>query len=267
MDESSVLTRFKTWLRPLVYRAYVLCLRNRSAGVFAISRLAVTQYGNAGMLPEKLFPFGYFVPTVLGGKTAPNSGSSEPNNALRLVFVGAFIQRKGIDVLVDALQVARRSGRHVQLDLHGPGEIQPYIQKAEGVTVHGPITFGKAAEVIASYDFLVLPSHYDGWGVVVNEALSAGVPVVTSDATGAGMFAQELGAGVTFRAGDATALASVICELADNALLREKLRNATKAAASLLRPEVAARYMWDVICAPTGKKANVPAPWYIPHAH
>lgn len=266
-DESSVLTRFKTWLRPLVYRAYVLCLRRRSAGIFAISRLAVSQYRNAGMPPAKIFPFGYFVPPALDGNTALPSGSSELNNALRLVFVGAFIQRKGIDVLVDALQVARRSGRHVQLDLYGPGELHLHIQNAEGVVVHAPIAFGAAGQIIAAYDFLVLPSHYDGWGVVVNEALAAGVPVVTSDATGAGVLAQEWGAGLTFRAGDTAALASVICELADNASLRDKLRNATKAAASLLRPQVAAQYMWDVISAPAGKKADVPAPWYIPHAH
>ena len=36
-------------------------------------------------------------------------------------------------------------------------------------------------------DVFVLPSRHDGWGVVVNQALAAGLPIITTDAVGAGL--------------------------------------------------------------------------------
>lgn len=265
-DENSTVARLKAWIRPLAYCTYVLCLRSRAAGIFAISRLAVMQYGAAGMPRKKIFPFGYFVPTAPHANLRSNLTVPTAGSALRLVYVGALIQRKGVDVLSAAVQVARSRGYSVELDVFGPGDIPADLQNVDGVSVRGPIAFGRAGEVISAYDFLVLPSRYDGWGVVVNEALAVGVPVVTSDATGAGVVARALGAGITFSAGDSDALAQVICDLADNPVLCRKLRDATLAASSLLTPDVAAQYMWDVIRAVPGQKALVPSPWYRFHA-
>jgi glycosyltransferase involved in cell wall biosynthesis len=136
------------------------------------------------------------------------------------------------------------------------------LKQAPGIATHAPIAFGQTGSVIADYDLLVLPSYYDGWGVVVNEALCAGVPVVTSDATGAGRVAAQLGAGITFATGDSNALALVLKRLMDDVHLRSALKLATFAAAKLLQPEVAARYLWDVVQAPGAQKSNVPSPWY-----
>jgi glycosyltransferase involved in cell wall biosynthesis len=266
-DERSTLVRLKAWHRPLAYRAYVGCLRKRVAGIFAISRLAVAQYRSAGMPPDKLFPFGYFVPDAVAQGTAAEPVARPPGAAFHIVFVGALIQRKGIDILVDAVREVRRSGRNVHLDVYGPGATPDYLRQADGVAVHAPIAFGQASNVIANYDLLVLPSRYDGWGVVVNEALAAGVPVLTSDTTGAGCFAQESGAGLTFKSGDAMALAAALILLSDDAALRQTLAAATSSAAAVLQPDVAARYMWSVLCAPPGRKTAVPSPWYRKNGH
>ena len=55
----------------------------------------------------------------------------------------------------------------------------------------------------AQADVFVLPSRYDGWGVVVNQALAAGLPIITSDEVGAGFDLVEPGSnGFRVRAGE-----------------------------------------------------------------
>jgi glycosyltransferase involved in cell wall biosynthesis len=80
----------------------------------------------------------------------------------------------------------------------------------------------------------VLPSRYDGWGVVVNQALGAGLPVVCSDTVGAGqdLVVDEVN-GLKFPAGDAVALANQMKRFLDapeiieswGAASREKARD------------------------------------------
>lgn len=67
---------------------------------------------------------------------------------------------------------------------------------------------GELPGVFARADVFILPSRYDGWGVVVNQAIGAGLPVICSDAVGAGYDLVEEGVnGLRFPAGDAKALA------------------------------------------------------------
>ena len=113
---------------------------------------------------------------------------------------------------------------------------------------------------------LVLPSRYDGWGVVVNEALCAGVPVVCSNTTGAGAVAVALGAGLTFTSGDAASLSAVLSRLMAEPSLMKSLRTAAPLAAHALQPAVSARYMLDVIRATADLRATIRSPWYPDHA-
>jgi glycosyltransferase involved in cell wall biosynthesis len=69
----------------------------------------------------------------------------------------------------------------------------------------------------ARSDVFVLPSRHDGWGVVVNQALATGVPIITSDAVGAGLDYVENGInGIKVEAGDVDALYAAMQSLAQN---------------------------------------------------
>ena len=96
----------------------------------------------------------------------------------------------------------------------------------------------------------------------MNEALCAGVPVVCSDNTGAGAVAVAFGAGLSFSSVDAGALRDVLARLVDAPSLVKAMRIAVPLAAHALQPEVAARYILDVIRAPADRKASIPSPWY-----
>lgn len=254
--------KFKAALRPLLYRAYSTLLQRRVAGIFTISPLALAQYQQAGVPPTKLFPFGYFIPSATTQLPQEESSAVEPNLDLNIIFVGSLIQRKGVDLLQKSVQRLAAQGYKISVNIYGPGDAS--LLKLGGASIRylGMIPFGHAQSVIAPYDLLVLPSRYDGWGVVVNEALCAGVPVVCSDTTGAGAVAVAFGAGLTFSAGSVSSLCDVLLRLIAEPLMLKALRTATAKAAQALQPDVAARYMFDVIQASAALRPTIRQPWY-----
>src|SRR5262249_36569992 len=93
-------------------------------------------------------------------------------------------------------------------------------------------------EFFARAHVFVLPSRYDGWGVVVNQALAAGLPVICSDAVGAGhdLVMDEVN-GLKFSVGDATALAERMRRFLDAPGTIESWGNASRAKARDYLPE------------------------------
>lgn len=265
-ETSQLLGKVRAVLRPWLYRVYALLFRTHAAGIFAISRLALDQYQQAGVPPAKLFPFGYFVPCYPEVPGPPKTTVRAINADLRIIFVGSLIQRKGVDLLGVAVQRLHAQAYKVSVDIFGPVDANAIMPKDANIHYRGMIPFGQAQEVISQYDLLVLPSRYDGWGVVVNEALCAGVPVVCSDNTGAGAVAVAFGAGLSFPSGDARTLSEVLARLVDAPSLLKAMRTAAPLAADALQPHVAARYMLDVIRAPADRKAFISSPWYPDYA-
>ena len=255
-DQQQLKAKLKTRLRPLLYWLYAHILLRNVTGVFAISQLALEQYRQAGIPGAKLFPFGYFIPQT---KLPP---APQGSDALRVVFVGALIERKGLDILIGAVRQLQHNDRKITLDIFGPGDSSAFAMEEPRISYRGLIPFGQSQEQLAGYDLLVLPSHYDGWGVVVNEALCAGVPVVCSDQVGAGVLTSKFGVGRTFSSGESQTLAQVLAEIQDNKSILHEMRRATVIAASAIQPEVAAAYMLKVIAEPTTDKAGKPSPWY-----
>ena len=87
----------------------------------------------------------------------------------------------------------------------------------------------------------MLPSRYDGWGVVVNQALGAGLPVICSDMVGAGHDLVEEGVnGLKFRAGDTDSLAEKMARLVREPEVIEKWGASSRAKARDWTPEAGA---------------------------
>lgn len=260
-DESALAGRLKSYLRPALYRVYGRLLAKQTSGVFAISSKAAQQYLAMGFMKDRIFPYGYFVPDAGGHKlpTAPTPGA----RPLRLVFVGSLIARKDVGTLLDAVRIVAEAGGNIELDVYGPGDASQYGSRLSCIRFCGPIAFGRAQSVIQAYDCLVLPSLYDGWGVVVNEALMAGVPVICSNQVGAGAMVQSWKCGQTFTAGNTEALAGVFLKVIEQSLILHDWSISTEAVRQLLVPSVAARYMMDCLRYISDPALAIPVcPWY-----
>lgn len=254
--------RLKTLLRPRLYRFYILALRGGLDGIFTISRLASQQYAQAGMPADRLFPFGYFVPTELVPANAAATSTKNGLACLKLVFVGALIERKGLATLIAAVRSAIQMGARLQLDIYGPGNPKEFDFDGCCVRYEGTIPFGQAQHYLAAYDLLVLPSQFDGWGVVVNEALCAGVPTLCSDHVGASVLVETFRVGAVFSSGDTRELANKLVALAADHVTLARMKSACLIAAKAIQPAVAASYILQVLATEPAKRASVPSPWY-----
>ena len=102
-----------------------------------------------------------------------------------------MIARKGLDHLLAAFAAVAARHSHVRLLLVGREAELPQMLKALPPEVRARVEYAgfQPPEALPRYfaqaDVFVLPSRYDGWGVVVNQAIGAGLPVVCSDAVGA----------------------------------------------------------------------------------
>jgi len=250
--------QFKVSLRPWLYKLAGFLVARRLKAVFAISRKAVEQFSRIGVRRERICPFGYFIPAK--DVHRPAGSRSGNRERVRFVFVGSLIRRKGIHALMEAMMLCEEKGLDIELDIYGPGDAD-ILCHVEGVTYQGAIPFGQAQEVICMYDVLVLPSLYDGWGVVVNEALLQGVPVIVSDQVGAKVLVEKSGAGEVVVAGDAEALVRSFENLVNNP---DKLTGWMKHALAFracLSPEVAANYLYKSLSFSLGAKND--NPWYM----
>jgi glycosyltransferase involved in cell wall biosynthesis len=148
------------------------------------------------------------------------------------LFVGRLEREKGVHVLLDAWRRAARPG--AALALAGEGPLAPRTE-GEGVRALGRVPRRELPALYAAADVLVLPSirtatFLEPWGLVVNEAMHQGTPIVASDAVGAvaGGLVRDGRNGLVVPAGDAAALAWRLETLARNPDLRERLGGAAR---------------------------------------
>jgi glycosyltransferase involved in cell wall biosynthesis len=255
------LDRLKARLRPLAYRAAGIALGRSISPVFAISPKAEAQMQEAGFSREAICPFGYFVPVDEEASPAIASDAARAGS-LRVAFVGNLIHRKGVNTAVEAAAAARSMGADVSLDVYGPGDASQFLSgHAPGARYCGAIAFGTTQRVLRSYDVLVVPSRFDGWAVVVNEALLQGTPVIASRAVGASVLVESSGAGAVFDAGDSVALAALFVGLAGDDARLARWRSAARSFARAIAPEAAAAYMRDCLLWRKSDATRPRAPW------
>lgn len=201
-------------LKQLMYRRLFSQILPRMDGLLAIGDLTPRWLAGAGVPPHKIHPFAYFIADSQGAPVAPRPADGR----FRLLFVGQLIERKRLDLLIQAIGSLRRTD--IDLEVIGSGE-QAEALRALGERVLGPRLIWRGVmprETVparmAEADCLVLPSRHDGWGAVVSEALLSGVPAIASDHCGVAGIIRASGHGGIFPVGDLAALAALIDRMA-----------------------------------------------------
>ncbi|HET6324541.1 MAG TPA: glycosyltransferase family 4 protein [Planctomycetaceae bacterium] len=154
---------------------------------------------------------------------APRMNSS---NLVRVLYCGQLIERKGLRTLLDAFLSVADEFPQSELILVGEGPLRESLAAQVPSRLQQRVVFAGFQPVdelprfFSQADVFVLPSLHDGWGVVVNQALAAGLAVICSNAVGAAADLVSEQNGCVVPPADMSALATALRRLIADRELR-----------------------------------------------
>lgn len=257
---------FKGWLRKLKYKYLSFLYDNAIHALFTTGYNGVRCFVQAGFAPSKVIHWGYFVQLI---RDTQNPIQIQPNEILgntpRLLFVGKLDRNKNVLGLVKTLK--NRTIQDYSLSVIGGGECIAELQKivvdTPNIRLIGNISNREVQSLMQEHDLLILPSLYDGWGAVVNEALMNGMRVIASENCGASVLLDGEKRGEVFYFKHSPTLSEVLDKWIKKGRLSDKEREEIRSWATCsISGEVAAEYFLGKIKFLRGDALNdVPTPW------
>lgn len=130
------------------------------------------------------------------------------NNPLKYIYVGRLIELKNISLIIDTFN---KNGK--PLTIVGKGELEKELKDRANKNIEfiGFVENEELADIYQSHDVFILPSNYEPWGLVVEEALYWGLPVIVSNKIGCSLdLVYEFGTGEIFQLNEKNSLDKAI---------------------------------------------------------
>lgn len=266
-SETNALRPRPAWLR-LAKRVFLRPIVGGAAACLATGTASATYLAGHGARPDRVFRFANTpdVPDLAarvdrerGGAARVRASLDTPADADVVLFVGRLIGAKDPHTLLAAQALLEAGGGGPFLWIVGDGPEAVGLRAFAGdrglrrVRFVGSLRPDELPPLWSASDVFVLPSVHEPWGVVVNEAMAAGLPVVLSDRVGAAPdLLREGENGRSFPAGDAQALADALrATLADPAE-RRRMGSASRRIVAPWHHAASVRGFLDAVAAATG---------------
>jgi len=147
--------------------------------IFAASTFTATSLKE---YPGKLPPINV-VPFAFPPVNKQRTYRTNYNEPLKLLFVGGLSQRKGIANIFEAVKPLQK---HIALTIVGYKAVEDCVPLNKALTEHKwipSLPHGEILKLMQQHDVLLFPSLFEGFGLVITEAMSQGTPVITTDRT------------------------------------------------------------------------------------
>jgi len=141
--------------------------------------------------------------------------------AKHIIFAGRFDEQKGIPELLSVWKIVYARHPDWQLDIYGHGDNSYFSQLADGVNVFAP-----TSDIFEKYlesSILVLTSRWEPFGLVLPEAMSCGLPVVSFDCDGPSCIITDGKDGFLVKKMNILDFADRVCLLIENETLRRQM--------------------------------------------
>ncbi len=154
----------------------------------ANSTFTADSWRSAGWQEKSVAVIPYGAPPVSDIKQ-----SLSASGPLRCLWAGTFSVRKGAHYLIEALRAMGDEARHVEISVYGAVTLPEEIlkQAPPSIVFRGSVPRSELFAAMQSSELLVFPTLCDGFGLVVNEALAQGLPVLTTRRAGAADLIRE----------------------------------------------------------------------------
>ena len=170
--------------RSLIRRLLRNFLLSNADGVFVNGKSGFRYIRSFGFPEERIAILNQPVDLSLFTKLTTERAAGD---AYRLIYVGQMIARKGLDLFQSALidYAVSHSDRRIEMLWVGDGDLREKLQSVRGpenLDQHflGSVPYNEVPALYLKAGIMVLPTLMDEWGLVVNEAMAAGLPVLGS---------------------------------------------------------------------------------------
>jgi len=210
-DDKLIDLFFPFFLRLKGYRKYAKRINQYALGSFAIGELAKRDFIKWGINEKKIV----FQPYSLDGLATTKKISIKLKKSDEIIFmyIGSMEERKGIDLLITACKKLRSRSKWKLVLLGDDRSNNAYVEQVERLGLANQVEFlgvvnsNKINEYLEQSDVFVLPTRFDGWGAVLNEAASLGKPMISTNQAGAAYHLIKEGEnGFMVKAGDSDTL-------------------------------------------------------------
>jgi len=146
-----------------------------------------------------------------------------------ILFVGRLVREKGIEILLKAIKILKGEySRKLKIAIVGDGELKENLNNLTAeLGVNREVKFlgvrKDVKELMVSSKIFVLPSRWEGFGIVIIEAMSNMLPVIATNVGGIPELIEDGKDGILVPPENPKALARAISNLLENEELREKL--------------------------------------------
>ena len=177
--------------------------------IVVASRFSESSVREAGIAAEKIavIPYG-----VDSDSFSPGEKREVGGGRMVFLFVGLLKKEKGIHTLLAAWSQLAAPGAELWLAGSGEADVIESARRVPGVKVFGKLAQQELRQIYRDADVFVFPTFYDGFGMVLLEAMSSGLPVIATPNCAAPELIRDGEAGVIFSAGDAAALRTAMAD-------------------------------------------------------
>lgn len=201
------------------YRRWKLrTLHRAKVPIWGIGEWAIESYAKEFGDERPYFNVPYFSDLERFATAAQRKDGLQQNCRRVFLYSGSFSERKGVDLLAKVFARVLIDQPESELWLLGDGLLRSQLEEVlSGVT--GQVRFlgfkdwGELPDIYAQADILCVPSRHDGWALVVPEGLASGLPVISTDRTGAALdLIEDRENGWIVEAGSETSLEQAVRE-------------------------------------------------------
>lgn len=144
------------------------------------------------------------------------------------VFVGRLLEWKGVENLLKSFDLFSAKHHNARLVVAGDGPMRDMltlaVERNSAIRYLGRLDSQQVVEVLHASDVAVVPSHWEPWGLVVNEAMAAGLPVIASDSVGCvDDLVVDTMTGTVIKANDNEALAAAMIDMLQDKEKRDRM--------------------------------------------